>query len=376
MVLEDDRFVYSDLILQPDHSTKFDALPSDLYSGWTGLTLALAYFAKVENDPGILETAQTIVDCGLKGVDRSRIARIGLCQGLAGFIYAFSHLASLWDSSYCLDVASTFADDVKDRLYTDRHFDIFSGAAGAILGLLSLHSVLLDDDLLSDLNKLVDHLLDNRLTDEIGTAWLSSIPSHAPTSGFAHGVSGIAFALIRANRVLNRGDVDEAIRLADFYLSKLYDDHASTWLEDSGSSADSQIAAWCHGLPGIAIYLREHDSYFGTNFSNMPFIECIQLLSDQCVFDNDSICHGTLGNIDVLISEKLDSSCPDTIDAIETGLSKARLSLVGRSARCGNRLKHHSAGLFTGFAGIAYQLLRFENASVVPSVASFDPPNQ
>ena len=84
--------------------------------------------------------------------------------------------------------------------------------------------------------------------------------------------------------------------------------------------------------------------------------------------DNHSLCHGALGNLELLIEAsrqlgpeyrpgQYEDMCDQVISDIEEG-----------QWRCGVPMGAETPGLLTGLAGIGYGLLRIWNADRVPSV--------
>ena len=89
---------------------------------------------------------------------------------------------------------------------------------------------------------------------------------------------------------------------------------------------------------------------------------------------NRSLCHGDLGNLDLVLEaartldpERWREPCDRVTTAILEGIAH-------NGPRCGNPLGVASPGFMTGLAGIGYQLLRLAEPARVPSVLTFSPP--
>ena len=85
--------------------------------------------------------------------------------------------------------------------------------------------------------------------------------------------------------------------------------------------------------------------------------------------NNSSICHGDLGNLEVLMSiahymndESLKSFVRSQINHIATQIIKKKKII------CGDGSIHELYGLFMGVTGVGYQLLRFYSWKSIPSV--------
>ena len=89
---------------------------------------------------------------------------------------------------------------------------------------------------------------------------------------------------------------------------------------------------------------------------------------------NHSLCHGDLGNLDVLaqVSRSTgDVALARTCDRI---LAMTLASIDADGLRCGVPLGVESPSLMNGLAGIGYGLLRAAHPERVPSVLGLDPP--
>ena len=90
---------------------------------------------------------------------------------------------------------------------------------------------------------------------------------------------------------------------------------------------------------------------------------------------NHSLCHGDLGNLEVLMEAA--RVWPDRSWSQEaSGLAGGILQSISRDGWiCGNPLGVESPGLMTGLAGIGYGLLRCAVPERVPSVLTLAPPS-
>jgi len=95
---------------------------------------------------------------------------------------------------------------------------------------------------------------------------------------------------------------------------------------------------------------------------------------DWGVGDNQSLCHGALGNLDFLLQAGRLLGDRD-IAVSASGMTRAVLDdIASHGWKCGLPLSAESPGLMTGLAGIGYGLLRIADPSRIPSVLLLDPP--
>jgi len=87
-----------------------------------------------------------------------------------------------------------------------------------------------------------------------------------------------------------------------------------------------------------------------------------------------SLCHGDLGNLDLLLEAGRKLQDPE-LSAKTMDIAGAILaSIEANGWLCGASLGVEVPGLMTGLAGIGYELLRLAEPERVPSVLVLDPP--
>lgn len=361
---------FTDLVMQPDLSTRHAPLDYHFYNGAAGLAFALAYFGKSRPGSTAKATACRIFDSVMKDFDSRQRQEIGICHGVGGLVYLSAHLGHLESKQY-LAAGKYLAERAREIVSFDRLYDVFSGAAGAILGVLALHAVTKDEHLLEIVEVLSEHLLRSSSRNGGRRVWVSSIPASGPTTGFAHGVSGIGYALLSAYEVLGRTRLLDAAREASAFVASCFRPETNTWTETVDSDPCNQIEVWCHGAPGIVNFYDKFNSLTGEHdFAH--YLACGSASTAmRAVFENDSLCHGSLGNVDLFITMLRRGQVSD---AGQRSIDAVLETLRNRAPLCGNLFKHHSVGLFTGIAGSAYQLLRLGGTVSLPSVLRFEAP--
>src|SRR4029434_5624546 len=88
---------------------------------------------------------------------------------------------------------------LQESIAKDQTFDILTGVAGYLCALSGFHEVTGSSAARRGVFACAEHLLANAQTAPQGIAW-DTMPSqsHAPLTGFSHGVAGIVYALLRA----------------------------------------------------------------------------------------------------------------------------------------------------------------------------------
>lgn len=349
-------------------------LGRDLYTGLPGFALALAYYEASRGIRSENSVARRLVLQCLDTLDYTALDRIGVCQGLGGLLYTTSHLAALFEDEQFLGHAMLLMRTISKIAWTDRHFDVFSGSAGAVLAILALHAIAPNEEVEAALRTTVKQLTASAVWNNGACSWVSCLPSNGATTGFAHGVSGIGLALVRAWEVLRDEDLKRAVLGCHQFLVNHVDSEKGDWAEDAGEA--STFNAWCHGAPGITLFYHELYRVFEQPDHRETLVYGIDLTLKGWDFHNDSLCHGMLGNIDLLITLSKKTDRFGRLEQIRECVAEAMIAIGERAPRCGTEFRHHALGLYTGFAGIAYQLMRAQRNQPMPSMLTFDPPTR
>lgn len=366
--------------VQPTDPGVFEAVPlqDDLYDGLPGIALFLAYLAATTDNPDAQLLAERAVRCldrrvsGLMALERP----LGGFVGWGGLIYAYTHLAHLWNRDDLLVKAGTFAEHIAAGVASDKNLDVLSGAAGAIAALLVLHDAgggprALEVAELCGLH-LVAHL--PRLTAEQRgpQGWATGL------TGFSHGAAGFGWAMLRLwqrtgtpeLRVLGRTVIQEE-RLQ-------YDAEAGNWPDRRWSSNTNRprfSTQWCHGSPGIGLSrLTLIGLLEGRELWPDVDAAIASVLRDGLGQRSHCLCHGDLGNLELLhTAARLGALDPEVFREKLTETAQ-RMSRDGIGF--GTPMHAESPGLMTGLSGVGYALLRFARPNSVPNVLVLDPPCQ
>ncbi|MEP6668093.1 MAG: type 2 lanthipeptide synthetase LanM family protein [Chthoniobacter sp.] len=359
-----------------------------LYDGASGIALFLAALTKVTGNEQLLPligAACRPVGTILKHPDAAQMLAeegIGGCSGLASVLYSFVCIYRLVDDPSYLEAARRIARVITDeKIMADQVLDVQGGSAGTILALLALHAVATDADVLRRAEKCGEHLLVKRVAGpQGGTAWKSQ-PEGTRLAGFAHGASGIAYALTKLSVATKRDDFLQAAREAIVYERTIYDAEARNWpvLPPPGSRIRPLLVnAWCHGAPGVALArLGCLDAMDDPNVR-----EDLDIALDTTVRGGittlDHLCCGNMGRIEIalLASRSLAS------ERLRHIASVGATAVVLRAKRAGaytlqTQPEQNAAfqpGFFRGLAGIGYQLLRVAKPEALPSILAFEPP--
>jgi lantibiotic modifying enzyme len=298
--------------------------------------------------------------------------------GVGSQVFALVRMSQFLNRPELLDDATALAEVLTpERVARDRRLDVFWGAAGAALGLLSLYDHTGSPAALERAVACGDHLLARRGTDpETGLrAWATSEP--ALSTGFAHGSSGIAHALLRLHQASDEPRFYDAAIEAFAWERTLFREDVGDW-PDTREQERPLISGWCHGAPGIALsrltalyVLREEDEADVVH----DLDRALTRTSEAPVQPADSLCCGNLGRLDILLEAgrtlENDSLVRQAYRMAEVVLQQVDTGqwVVSRPHEDRDD-RHTSGGLWQGLTGIGYTLLRLADPDRYPTLLS------
>lgn len=351
----------------------------DLYEGMGGVALFLGYLGHVTDEPVYTRLSRKAVRSIRDMLDSigDRPISLGGMSGSGSVVYTLAHLGTLWQDAELLHTAVEFAARIGDVVHDDAHYDVLSGSAGAILGLVALYRATGAAELLPIIKKCADHLVASAEPMTVGIGWPTR--DGVALAGFSHGAAGIAAALIQASDLLNAPAYAEVARAAWAYERSIYDEARQNWpdLRMRGDSADeepsSHMLAWCHGAPGVGLARLSTIGLVDDESVRAEIHAAVATTLRRGFGGNFSLCHGDLGNLALI-----DHARRHVDPALERQVEDLKAYLVTAIGQlgfmCGVPMGAETPGLMMGIAGIGYELLRLAQPEVVPSVLMMQPP--
>jgi type 2 lantibiotic biosynthesis protein LanM len=359
---------------------------ADLYSGAGGIILYLAYLGQITGDANYTKLAKAgLVNMRQQLITgKDWITSVGGFDGWGAPIYVLAHLGVLWNEPGLFEEAGIMAENLAKYIEQDQVLDVIGGTAGGLLALLSLYSVYPHQTILEIARKCGDHLVKKARPMPQGVGWVSQLgEENKPLTGFSHGTAGVAHGLLQLANLSRQPIYQVTAQSAIAYENSAYSKENANWQdlrseEVLGSRANSPaqagetyMTAWCHGAPGIGLARIAALAY-------LPESEHSNLLTDierairttlKSGFGmNHSLCHGDLGNLDLLLYATQKLSNPAYLSAYKAKAVSILDSVKKYGWLTGIPLGVESPGLLTGIAGIGYQLLRLAEPDKVPSI--------
>lgn len=354
-----------------------------LYDGVCGIALFLAAVEKVSRGSGFREltlAALKPLRHALRSPLRSQAlaAQLGIggATGLGSVLYALTRTGQLLNEVELLEEARQAACLITaDSIESDRAFDIISGAAGAILGLLAVHGAGGGQAVLETALACGRCLLSNRIVSGSGHAWATL--GGKLLTGFSHGAAGIAYSLLRLYQVTGAAEFRDAAAGAVAYERGVFSPDAGNWpdLREVFTGWPAFMTSWCHGAPGVGL-ARLGGLGVLDGGDIRKDIEAALQTTLQCDLQNlDHLCCGNLGRAEVLLMAARRLSRPDLLAA--AGALAAQV--VARAERAGGYVLNPGLsgevclpGLFQGTSGVGYALLRLTCPDSLPCVLMWE----
>ena len=363
----------------------------DLYVGLPGVALFLGYLARTSRimdlpgSDGRDVLARSAARTLLRITAESNLESIGAFSGWGGVLYACTHLVALGPDAELQARCDRIVQRIDELADRDEDIDVIGGLAGAIGTLCAAHAAHVSEHALAVAVRCGEQLLARAVTEPTGLWWHTRLYLE-PQTGFSHGNSGIAWAL------LTLGDVagDERFRRAghaaiamEREVLRAARDRASASSPDVRPSVGegSVTASWCYGTPGLGVArlsaLRSPESAGDSSHTDRRVLrdeleELVLTTIEHGFVDNHCLCHGDLGTLDFLIQARA------VIPGLEARIDQAAAHVLDdirrNGARCGTPENVPSPGIMNGLAGIGYGLLRLADPDHVPSLLALDPP--
>lgn len=373
----------------------------EIYEGAVGIALLLGACERVVGSgrwrdvalrilSPVRQTLARLTDGGAKASDAQ--FPLGGFAGLGSLIYGFLLLAD-WAGEPGLRSEAVAATQLvtPERIAGDERFDLMSGSAGLILALLAVEQELRMGRVhgprgSSPLDLAIacgEHLLAHQTSHEdLPPAWPGPA-GRPPLTGFAHGATGICYALLRLYALSGVDDFRRAALTGFEFEHQLYDSRVGNWI-DPRTGGWLEQSAWCHGAPGVALgrigglaEVRNEEVIFEIDLH-------LEATRRSPLSPRDHLCCGNMGRIEILfqagrVLDREPFPCErEARDLAERTLRRAQgtgrfaLESVQRPGAGGTSIANPT--FFRGTAGVGYTLLRLATPDSLPSILLLEYP--
>ncbi|MGW4640582.1 type 2 lanthipeptide synthetase LanM family protein [Sphaerisporangium sp. NPDC004334] len=381
----------------------------ELYGGYTGVALFLAQCAAVtgrERYAGLARRA--VVPLARLAEDPPNQGVMGAFTGLGGVAYALLHLAGLLGEPGLAGPVEDLVEACAKAAGHDEVLDVIGGAAGTLATMLAIHQATGSDAAWRTAEACAERLLTTAIPTGAGMAWRTPMCGDLPLTGFSHGAAGIGWALCRYAEAGGDPRARETALAAFAYESEHYRPDLRGWPDfRTGQGPDDTLHAWCHGAPGIGLSRtsalnpasrtsvltpasRAPGDLTSASRAFSDLTSAGGVSADPARVDpvradlglalaaeaahgpmaNHSLCHGELGNLELLIRTR---DRPEVAGLLTARTARVLDDLERHGPRCGAP-GPHTPGLMNGLAGIGHGLLRLALPGQIPSVLLFEAP--
>ena len=356
----------------------------NLYDGTSGIVLFLAYLGHVTENPTYTNLAKNAWRSMRPQIDAQRtiLQEIGAFGGWSSLVYTMLHLSTLWHDEALLTEAVEMAEAIQPLIAQDNTLDFISGLAGYLTVLVALYNASHEAPLLSAARACGERLLElAQPQPHGGVAWVTHMPASQPAIGLARGSTGIGLALLKLAELTGDTRFQQTGVAAITYERSFFHPEKSNWPDfrtlhkDALPEGEYRFGlAWCHGAPGIGLARLAVLPYLNTPEVREEVEAALKSTAKGGFGDNHSLCHGDLGNLDVLIQAGYQLNDPFW-QAEQARIGTAILnSTKPYGWLCSTPLGIETPGFMVGLAGIGYGFLRLADPAKVPSVLSLEPP--
>ncbi|WP_158308770.1 type 2 lanthipeptide synthetase LanM family protein [Clostridium botulinum] len=337
-----------------DMKKNIDNMDFNLYTGG-GIILFLATLGIELKEQKYVRLAEQFLNYQLSNTDSFN--SISAFTGIGSKIYICYNMYKLTNNkTYYEEIHKML---LKIKLYENCSKDFVTGTAGLIVVLLNIFEKEQDRIWLEKAELLGRDLYQSLITGNDNLL-----------TGLAHGFSGFAWALIKLGMATNK---QKYISLGMKLIQKEnmhYTSSEHNWMDLR--EENRYLSYWCYGAAGISLsrvkiqeLLNRDDNTITDDLLNG--IE--NLKTYKC--KTDSACHGTFGNIDIILEigkiKKMDNLINLAKDFANTQLTY----IQNNGIVLGNDSYLMDYSFMQGISGIGYSLVRLANNNY-PSILSLD----
>jgi len=332
------------------------ALGPNLYAGTSGIALFLSRMASATSERIFRLTADGALR---QALEKLPAAERGLYSGGLGIHYVAAEMDREIDE-----------DAVIRQAAPDRsELDVIGGSAGAIATLLYLRRRTPSARLLEAAMQHGELLLAEASKEESGWSW-RTVEAKRNLTGFSHGAAGIGWALAELYAATQDGRFRAGALEAFRYERSCWSPAERNWPDFRGAEPEYPVY-WCHGAAGIGFSrLRAWQILGDKELLAEALSALVTVREDMGSPENYSLCHGEMGNADLLIhaSEVLSDEgwLTPAQAAAEEGFERFERRRVPWP--CGLPGANETPDLMLGLAGIGHFYLRITDPPRTPTV--------
>lgn len=354
-----------------------------LYDGVPGIALLLAYLGQTTGEARYTTLAKAAL-LNLQrqlASEKNMLKAAGGYAGWGGVIYTLTHLAALWDEPALLDQAESLVKLLPPLIEQDTFLDFITGTAGCVGSLISLYLQRPSEATLAVLLKCGDYLVAKAEPQAQGVAWRTFMSVSQPAVGLGRGSTGMGWALLQLAALTGNSQFEETGKAALLYERSVFSPSENNWPDFRLAGKEALppgvfrfMSAWCHGAPGIGLARLSLMDHYSDPELRLEVEAAVKNTVDKGFSPNHSLCHGDLGNLELLLAASRKFQDTTLAGEVERWAATILAGIEQKGWLCSNPVHIETPGLMVGLAGIRYGLLRMADPKRVPSVLILEPP--
>lgn len=288
----------------------------------------------------------------------------GAFAGEASVMYVYEVLYKITGKREYLEYAEKHCKILAHTLTGDKNNDVVYGNAGAVVVLLNIYRLSQKEKYLQMACEAGDILIQNQNEGKWGCG------NGQTLSGFSHGVAGIIYALAKLNSEQSKSIYTQAIHSGLVFENSMYIDQYENWLDNREEALKQKemknkfMAAWCHGAPGILLARSKMYNLIDDNSDRDIILRdinhAVHATEKYGFTDNDCLCHGNLGNTEILLEYAKDCGDEKVKNNILAARTHIATNIINNNYDCARAYLYgyKIPGFMTGISGMGYSLLR------------------
>ncbi|MCL9663062.1 type 2 lantipeptide synthetase LanM family protein [Paenibacillus hunanensis] len=373
---------WANISIGNDEQWIMNPLDNSLYEGLLGNALFFATIYQMTEQARYLDVVEKIlVAVNLDKMLYNKPQSLSAFTGEASYAYSYYYLGLLLQRQDLKEQGIQHILHCGKQIAEDDQYDLMAGCAGTLLVALQIYQDCVQDEVLSIAIQCGEHLI-KRATpiNDHSIGWQNAIGDGSVLTGMSHGNAGIAWALAELYEETRMETFRHYAIQALAYEREMYSPEENNWFDLRNRQNRIQKnfpepVNWCHGAPGIGMSRIKVINIMDDQQTRIEIERAIEKTLEEGLGGSDCLCHGSMGNIDLLLlsaqhlgqTEHFDIAQRIVGDLVQNAQADQWYSGIPQTAQVPT--------LMIGLAGIGYQLLRTVDPYRVPSILTLQLPH-
>lgn len=337
-----------------------------LYSGLAGNAIFFSSLYVVTKDIRYQKTLEKILNTIKVDLSGMKSNSTSVFNGAISLVYLYAYLYNQRKDENMLQEGLNILNQYKEMIYKNTSYDIIDGLAGILVVTLNIYCLSKNKDL-KDLSVEIGKDIVKNIKIKNGSAyWVKGNKKELMIAGFAHGLAGITYALGKLSRETNNNKYRALIRELIKIENKYYSNDIKNWIDlrsEDKPNLDKSPIHWCHGAVGIGLSRLKNKDILDTSRDVDKTLKTV--IENGLYRDSDCLCHGNLGNIELLLQVHMDNG---NLDLYNKAITRTSQIIRKKGYRNGVGQEFNSPNFILGLSGIGYELIRLSDSEKYPSV--------